>query len=375
MDVSRCTEDKYKAVAAKFEAQKIAFSPLSFQAVQAMLELGVLKNISDSGEKGLTKEEIAEKCGISSYGAGLLADTGLVLKVLRLNPQDLSRFVLGKIGFFLLEDELTRVNFNFVRDVCYKGAFFLAASIKEGKPRGLSVFGDKWNTVYEALSELPQEVKKSWFEFDHFYSDLVFKHALPIVFEKKLNAGVVRHIFDLGGNTAKWAICCCKYNANAKVTVLDLPGQTELARKNAKAAGFEARIDTIDLDILSPDSEFPPCPDIVWMSQFLDCFSIRDITKIAAKIAKAASEKTRVYVLEPLIDMQRFEAAEFSLTASSLYFTCIANGKSRMYRYGELKSAVEAAGFELECAHHNLAANSYSLLKFRPAIRREDRPV
>jgi len=38
-------------------------------------------------------------------------------------------FVLGKTGWFLLEDEMTKVNFNFVNDVCYKGAFEFKRSI------------------------------------------------------------------------------------------------------------------------------------------------------------------------------------------------------------------------------------------------------
>jgi alpha-L-arabinofuranosidase len=60
-----------------------------------------------------------------------------------------------------------------------------------------------------------------------------------------------------------------------------------------------------------------------------------------------------------------FEAAAYSLQATSLYFTCIANGNSKMYRYEELKKAIEAAGFELKEAHHNIGPNAYSLLRFR----------
>ena len=72
-----------------------------------------------------------------------------------------------------------------------------------------------------------------------------------------------------------------------------------------------------------------------------------------------------MYVLEPLWDKQRFEAAAYSLQATSLYFTCIANGNSKMYRFEELKHAIEIAGFELKEAHHTVGPNSYSLLRFR----------
>ena len=78
-------------------------------------------------------------------------------------------------------------------------------------------------------------------------------------------------------------------------------------------------------------------------------------------------EKCDVWVLEPLWDMQKFEGESYALQATSLYFTCIANGNSKMYRFGELMEAIERAGFKLETAHHNLGTNFYSLLNFKKA--------
>ena len=117
--------------------------------------------------------------------------------------------------------------------------------------------------------------------------------------------------------------------------------------------------------MLSEETKLPEAPDAVWMSQFLDCFSLSQITKILKKVHEAATEETNVYVLEPLWDKQRFETASYSLQATSLYFTCIANGNSKMYRYEELVNAICKAGFELKTAHHNLGSNAYSLLVFR----------
>ena len=74
-----------------------------------------------------------------------------------------------------------------------------------------------------------------------------------------------------------------------------------------------------------------------------------------------------MYVLEPLRDPQQFEGNAHSLLATSLYFTCMANGNSKMYRFGELVEAIEEAGFKLEDAHNNLGSNAYSLLIFRKA--------
>lgn len=354
-------EDTIRAVDAKFEAQKIAFAPLCFQAVRALIELELLQAVEASGETGITRAELAQKANISEYGAGVLCEMALGMNVIKLAKTDREeRFVIGKIGWMLLNDDLTKANFWFTNDICYQGAWDLAASVKNGRPEGLKVFGDKWTTVYEALSSLPEKAKKSWFDFDHFYSDIAFPEALPIVFAEH-----PRTMTDIGGNTAKWSIACCAYNPDVKMTIVDLPGQTAVAEKNAAAAGFSDRIGFCTGNVLDEATELPDAPDAVWMSQFLDCFSLHQITKILKKVHKAASPSTNVYVLEPLWDKQHFEASSYSLMATSLYFTCIANGNSKMYRYDELVGAISEAGFELKTAHHNLGSNAYSLLVFR----------
>lgn len=362
-NIDKFKTDDIRAVDAKFEAQKIAFSALTFQCIRAMLNLNILQTIDNAGDKGITRKALAEKTGISEYGCGVLCEMALGMYVIKLTkdstPRD-ERFIIGKIGWMLLEDDLTKANFWFTNDICYKGAWDLDKSVQTGKPVGLKVFGDQWTTIYEALSTLPEQAKKSWFDFDHFYSDIAFPEALPIVFKEKPS-----RLLDIGGNTAKWAIACCRFNKDVKVTICDLPGQTAVADKNAAAAGFGDRIDTHAGNVLDASTKLPAGPDAVWMSQFLDCFSLHQVTKILKKVHEAAKPETDVYVLEPLWDQQHFEASSYSLQATSLYFTCMANGNSKMYRYQELVDAIEEAGFTLKCAHHNLGSNSYSLLVFR----------
>jgi len=356
------TKDSIRAIDAKFEAQKIAFAPLTFQAVKALLETGLLKAVSDSGEEGISLDKTAQKTGISLYGAKVLLEIALGMNLVKILPETSpdkdgeTLFILGKTGWFLLEDEMTRVNLNFVNDVCYKGAFELNRSIKEGKPLGLEVFGHEGKTIYEVLSTLPEKVKESWFAFDHFYSDIGFEEAIPVVFSHK-----PKKIIDIGGNTAKWAVCCCRHDPNVEVTIVDLPGQTQAAEQKIAQAGFSDRIKTQACNVLDKKTAIPSGADIIWMSQFLDCFSLDEVTLIMEKVRPAAGS-AYVYILEPFWDKQRFEAASFSLQATSLYFTCMANGNSKMYRYGELAQAVEKAGFEIVDAKHNLGSNDYSLL-------------
>jgi hypothetical protein len=232
--------------------------------------------------------------------------------------------------------------------------------VKEGKPLGLEVFDCEGKSIYEMLSSLPDNVKKSWFDFDHFYSDIGFVEALPILFLNK-----PKKIIDIGGNTAKWALACCNYDPDVELLIIDLPGQTNAAEKEVEKVGFSDRIKTLACDILDEKTLIPPGADIIWMSQFLDCFSLEDIKYIMKKIALSADKSTDIFIFEPFWDMQRFEAASYSLRAISLYFTCMANGRSKMYNYREFRNTIEESGFGVLKVWHNLGSNEYSLLRCR----------
>lgn len=330
-----------KALQAKFDAQKIAFAPLVFQAAIALRNLGILRSLEANKEEGRTAADVARELNLTEYGVEVLLDMGLAAELVE-HPSP-GHYRLSKTGFFIEYDDLTRANMDFVQDVCYQAMFGLEDSVRQGKPEGLKVFGARWATVYEALAELPPSVRRSWFAFDHFYSDQAFPEVLPLVFAAK-----PKRLLDVGGNTGKWAMLCAGYNPEVHVTILDLPGQLAEARTNALNAGLQDRIDGYEIDLLEvPGREFPAGADAIWMSQFLVCFSKDEIVRILQKAARALSPQASLFILDTYHDLQRFPASEYSLHATSLYFTAIANGNSRIYSSGELKACLAAAGLQV----------------------------
>src|SRR5690606_29177719 len=167
------------AVDAKHEAQKIAFGPIAFQCAMAIRNTGILQALADAPKEGISAEIISAKTGISKYGVKVLLDMAASMKVVH---EENEYYSLLKIGYFLLHDKMTEVNMDFVQDVCYQGMFHLEEAIREEKPAGLKVLGE-WGNIYKALAELPEGVRKSWFAFDHFYSDNAFPILLDMVFE------------------------------------------------------------------------------------------------------------------------------------------------------------------------------------------------
>jgi hypothetical protein len=70
--------------------------------------------------------------------------------------------------------------------------------------------------------------------------------------------------------------------------------------------------------------------------------------------ARAIEPGGSIFVLELLCDRQKHDAAAYSLNATSLYFTCLANGVSRMYRSEDLLRVIRQAGLRVQAEHDNL---------------------
>lgn len=356
----RYTRDTLSAREAQRLAEFIAWGPAVFQASRLMVKFGILDMIRDALD-GISREEIAERTGLSDYAVKCLLEASLSIGTVIVDT-DTDRYSITKTGWFLLNDPATRVNIDFNHDVNYRGWFHLEEALREGRPAGLSELGP-WSTVYEGLSQLPEHVRRSWLAFDHFYSDSSFPEALKILFDIK----GVRTLYDVGGNTGKWALQCVGYSPDARVTVLDLPGQIEMMRHNVAGHDGADRISGIGIDLLDPETRFSlstEAPDAIWMSQFLDCFSPEQITGILCRASEAMGDNTRIYIMETLWDRQRFEPAAMCLTLTSLYFTAIANGNSKMYNTADLSGCIEAAGLEIEDIHDHLG-QGHSILVVR----------
>ena len=331
--------DTRSALDAKTEAIKISFSPVVFQTTYALLELGILELIGNKGEVGISAEKISEDLNVSLYGVKVLLDLGLSVDLVWLNKDN---YVLDKVGHFILTDKMVRANLYFTQDVCYIGLAKLLDSIKSGKPEGLKVFGD-WKTIYPALHSLPKAAKKSWFDFDHYYSDVAFPQVLPIIFAKP-----VKQLFDVGGNTGKWTLKCLEYNPEVHVTIVDLPEELEVAKTEMAEHNLSDRVDTYPIDMLDPQRKLKKGADVIWMSQFLDCFSENEILSILERASEVMGPETRLYIMELFWDRQTYDAAAFSINCTSLYFTAMANGNSRMYHSKDLIKLIHKAGLYVD---------------------------
>lgn len=354
MEIKKRTygHDKKTALEAKMQAQKIAWAPMMFQAARALIDLNILEELLK--KKEATIQNLSDTCGVSFYGTKVLLEAALGMELVWVKD---GIFKLTKTGYFMLRDELTRANMNFTYDVNYDGFKFLKESVVSGKPEGLKVFGE-WDTIYEGLSQLPKPVQKSWFDFDHYYSDNAFPEAVKIVLREPIDK-----LLDIGGNTGKWAKVSLDFDKNVEVSLMDLPGQLNVAKENLKDYD---RAKFIEANVLKAIPEVKGF-DAVWMSQFLDCFSEEEVLTILNNVKHAIKSDGRIYILENYWDDQEYEGAAYSLHATSLYFTCMANGNSKMYYSEDMKAQVYKAGLVIDKEYHDVGGVGHTLYECKLA--------
>jgi ubiquinone/menaquinone biosynthesis C-methylase UbiE len=333
-------QDKLSGADALFEAQKIAFAPIVFQCARLLRDWGIFELLQKNRKNPLSVQTIAKECELSLYAVEVLCESGFSMGALKFEDE---KYTLTKIGYFLLNDEMTRANLNYNHDVNYLGLFYLDESLKNGEPVGLhKAFDTEEETIYPLLTKLPKKAKESWFGFDHFYSDAAFKTLVEIMAKKNINT-----MLDVGGNTGKWAVALSLASPQTTVTILDHQPQIDEALKRAQEHNVLPRVKGHAIDLLDHTLAFPNGVDAVWMSQFLDCFGVNDIVNILRRAKNALNENGKVYIVEPFWDRQTHEIGAYCLINTSPYFSALANGTSKMYRASEFENFAKEAGLEV----------------------------
>lgn len=346
--------ERQKAFAARFEAQKIAFGPVVFQCVRYAWKRGMLQALADAGDVGIGLAELAASGRWTEYALKVVLESCLSAGVVYLSD---ARYILDKTGYCVLTDKITQINIDFNHDVCYQGLFRLDESLDQEKPIGLKTLGD-WPTLYEGMSALPEPAKTSWFAFDQHYSDTSFPSILPDVF-----ATAPRHLMDIGANTGLFSCAALAYHPSVQVHLVDLPGQLAVAKTTLEAAGFDGRAHLHAADMLDPKLALPFGMDVIWMSQFLSCFSETAIASILQRATAALAPKGQLLIMDTFWDRQRYDIAAYCLINTSPYFTCMASGNSKIYESADYVRLAKAAGLQLLTTRDDIGY-CHSLLRF-----------
>ena len=340
------TQRKIEILQAFEKAQSIAFAPFVFQAVAAAKDCGLLQALGES-DSPLPVSALAQKVALSEYAVTVLCDILESSEVIERDENHAYR--LSRVGECLIYDQMTEVNFDFSNLVNYAPLKHTLKALQSGKPAGLKEYDETWTTIYPHLKDLPQKSRRAWFAFDHFHSDSAYQAALNILKDRQ-----VRYFVDIGGNTGRFTKKALATWQDSRACIVDLPEQIGLMRQNTNLKSLQNRIDTVPINWLDPDAQplIKEKVDLIWMSQFLDCFSRAEAVSILKRAKNLARQNgAMLAILEPLVDHQRNRAATLSIACSSLYFSCLANGNSKFFSSEELRGIIDESGLVVESVH------------------------
>jgi cyclopropane fatty-acyl-phospholipid synthase-like methyltransferase len=168
---------------------------------------------------------------------------------------------------------------------------------------------------------------------------------------------------DIGANTGKFSLAALAYSADVQLHLVDLPRQLAMAERNLDAAGVAGRAQLHAVDMLDPAAPLPGAMDLIWMSQFLSCFSEPVIASILRRAASALAPNGQVLIMDTFWDRQQYDIASYCLINTSPYFTAMASGNSKIYQSADYVRLAEAAGLRLLTARDGIGY-CHSLLRF-----------
>ena len=349
--------DRLNAGEALNRAHFLALAPFAFEAALTLRDSGILSLLEARSDAGITAEEVAAAAQMPLNSAHAILEAGLGTGLI---AGDEGRFYLTMTGQYFLQNETVRANADFMRDVCLPGMSALEESLHTARPQGLKALTDDDN-IFEALSHLPERVRRSWYAFNNHHSDTAFADALPIV----LAEGPER-ILDIGGGAGRFALAALDRDDAVHIGIAELNADEVVAEPGMGAAIRAGRVSLYPHDVLETGTPLPEGYDTIWMSQFLPCFSEEEIAAILAKCAASLPAEGRLWLLETFWDRQRHEAAAIALQMTSLYFVNIATGHSRMWRSDALLEMVADAGFTVVSERDGIG-RGHTLIQLRKA--------
>jgi hypothetical protein len=233
----------------------------------------------------------------------------------------------------------------------------LEESLDCEQPIRLQSLGN-WPTLYEGLADLSEPARSSWLAFDHHYSDISLPSVLPDIF-----ATAPTHVMDIGANTGKFACALLACNSSVQLHLVDLPGQLASAETMLQESGMRQRAHLYPSDLLNPELSLPGGMDVIWMSQFLSCFSESAIASILERARAALQSQGQLLIMDTFWDRQRYDIASYCLINTSPYFTTMASGNSKIYESDDYVRLAEAAGLRLLTVRDDIGY-CHSLLRF-----------
>jgi hypothetical protein len=255
------------------DLQKLMSMTRGFQSAKILM-VGVDLGVFDFLEEPKSASEIAAAVTTNPRATGIFLNA---LSALGILEKQGNRYRNGDLASRYLVSSKDDYRGAIIKHLhhCWRGWTDLGETVVLGHPPGVDP--QKW---VEATPERDEaEVRAFIWGMDAIARDVAPKVA------GKLDLTRVRHLLDLGGGPATYAITFAQANPRLKATVFDLPLPLTIAQENIARHGLSERINTLAGNFLKDD--IGSGYDFIWISAILHSHTEEQCHLIINKAVKA----------------------------------------------------------------------------------------
>lgn len=179
-------------------------------------------------------------------------------------------------------------------------------------------------------------------------------HSLPaaIGFARNYDFSDVKRILDVGGGSGCFMVAAAQAHPNLRGTIMDLDTMCEVAKGYIAQGGVADRVDTRPVDMFR--EPWPEGYDAVFFSNVWHDWSFTTCRWLAEQALRVLPPGGRILLHEMLLDDEGLGPA----TAAGFSLLMLTNTQGQQFTFGELRSILEAAGFQDVEARHTAGHHS-----------------
>jgi L-tyrosine C(3)-methyltransferase len=310
----------------------IAFGHASLQYLYSACQLHLFEFLEANPEA--TAESIRSELSLNERPTRCLLSS---LKSLKLLVKVGSGYRNSLTVSALLSSQLWWNMFIYLLDfhakIAYLGVADLLESLRADSNVGLRRLPGNGKTLYERFDEYP-EIREVFYRYMGAWS----RFALPLLLEG-VDFRRYHRILDVGGGDGSISLALATRNPDAIVTMMELPGNSHVAREAIRRQGLGERVRLAEGDFF--ESEFPAGNDCVLFAHQLVIWSPERIRVLLRKAHDALVPGGEVLIFSSIADAD----GPVMAALDSSYFLAIPAEGGMIYGWDDYRELLTETGF------------------------------
>jgi hypothetical protein len=223
----------------------------------------------------------------------------------------------------------------FEAHIVYGGQQDFVESLSERRNLGLRRIPGSGRDLYHRLSETPR-LQDVFYRYMSSWSAM----SAPLL-TGAVDFSQFRSVVDIGGGDGTMAIAIADAYQSLQVTLMDLPGNVDLARQRIARLGMDERIRVVAGDMFK--DPFPAGHDCFMFIHQLVIWPLTVITELLKRAYDALPESGSVLIFSSISNDE--ENGPLMAALDSVYFVSIPATTGMIYAWKDYDACLTAAGF------------------------------